>query len=284
MQLCSLYWRFFSNNNNGLHANLQSLSDFKRGFSSFFFLTTQQFTFQPQEHIPIANHYIGFPSFSATKITTPRLEMDSSTEAVRLEKDTSKAATDFNKTIITSNKNENFKVLGDSSAVIGINPANDHEKSTKEVRFDNKVKVFEVPEPQTTEPITVKFSEDIVNMDTSNSGIRTTITPPKKHVRFSCLKHPKQPLSHGLSLLQLLRRRTASPISHKPVAAKKQVRFGALKCQKGKCSDAGFGHSNSDWDEAETRRVFKRECMRFRGLQPLSVMDQTEGDDDWDST
>jgi len=210
--------------------------------------------------------------------------MDSSIETAHLEQETSKVAMDLDKTIVSSDKNEKHKDLGDSSAVIGINPANDNERLTKEVRFDNKVKVFDAPEPQTTEPINVKFSDDIVDIDAPSSGTHSSVTPHKKHVRFSCLKHPKQPLSHGLSLLQLLRRRKASPISHKPVAAKKQVRFGALKCQKGKCSDAGFGHSNSGWDEAETRRVFKRECMRFRGLQPLSVMDQTEGNDDWDST
>lgn len=167
----------------------------------------------------------------------------------------------------------------DTSAVMGINPASGKDKSLRGVRFSAEINVYEVPAFQSPFSTNVTFSDKIVDMDDEDCGNNEMSKRRKKRVRFSCLKHPRQPLSHGLSLLQLLKRHTLGPTPNASVTAKKRVQFGALKCQKTRRVDLDFGQPDSEWDEAETRRVFKRECVKHMAMQPLSSASDASGND-----
>lgn len=181
-----------------------------------------------------------------------------------------------------------------TSAVRGINSADEATASSKKVCFSKQVKVFKAPaELDDQVPTHVTFDEKIVDIsDYINTSLvvhnaRKSPSPPRKRVRFSCLKQPKQPLSHGLALLRMLRRRTYGAMPTSPVTIKKHVRFGALKREKANYSDATFGHRDSEWDEAETRRTFKRECMKVKSVKGFSSLTDgydAEGEDNWDST
>lgn len=199
-------------------------------------------------------------------------------ETACVELETGGIAIDLNNTAIspTYNKNNTVESLEDSSITRGINPASMAEMLPKEVRFSDQVKVIKVPGIQVEKSANVTFSDRVVNIDTPT--LKPVLDPHRKHVRFSCLKHPKQPLSHGLTLLQMLKRGTMGPMFNNPVSSKKQVRFGALKCQKPKLSNSTFGHLETECDEAETRRIFKRECMKHKAMLPSRSVDDGEGD------
>ncbi|KAF1344041.1 hypothetical protein BDV97DRAFT_73062 [Delphinella strobiligena] len=208
-------------------------------------------------------------------------------EAARMENETNVGACALDQTAISNSGYEVPGALEDSSAAVGIHPASECDTSPKEVRFDPQVNVIKIPELQLTEPARVKFNDKVVDIDADVLDHATTTTPSttNKHVRFSCLKQPKQPLSHGMTLLRMLKRRTLGHVSTASLIARKQVRFGALKCHKTSFSDLSFGFRDSRWDEAETRRTFKRECMKYKALQPMSTIKKCdEDDDDWNST
>lgn len=176
--------------------------------------------------------------------------------------------------------------LEDTSIALGINPSSENKHSPKEVRFSESVTVIEVPHMQLPEASHVTFDDSIVDIDTASNSAKTTglSQSPGKHVRFGCLKQPKQPLSHGLSLLRILKRRTIGYLPSDSLKTKKRVRFGALKCQKVRQAGIVLGYRDTAWDEAETRRTFKREILRQKAPQPLSSIDEAEDGDEWDST
>lgn len=208
-------------------------------------------------------------------------------EAAHMENETNGVAFALGQTAISNCGYELPEALEDSSAAVGIHPVSECDTSPKEVRFCPQVNVIKIPDIQITEPAHVKFNDKVVDIDVDmpDRATATTSDNPKKRVRFSCLKQPKQPLSHGMTLLRMLKRRTLGPVTTASVTAKKHVRFGALKCQKTRFSDLSFGFRDSRWDEAETRRTFKREFLKHKALQPMSpIKNYDEDDDDWNST
>ncbi|KAL1297040.1 hypothetical protein AAFC00_004631 [Neodothiora populina] len=193
-------------------------------------------------------------------------------QASRQDQGDSELVTHLSNANVKCNKRKHSASLETSLIAMGINPSNHIGSVTKEVRFSDKVKIYETSKAATAVQSHVSFSDDIVEIGTANCEIESSTASPaiKKQVRFSCLKHPRQPLSHGLKLLQILKRRNGSQFSESTTTAQKRVKFGALKSRKFQHSELAVGPRDGEQDEAETRQVFKREWSKRRASLALT--------------
>ncbi|KAG9838017.1 hypothetical protein KCU63_g12517, partial [Aureobasidium melanogenum] len=102
----------------------------------------------------------------------------------------------------------------------------------------------------------VSFSDEVTNIDTAESThVSPSPSPPKKRVRFGCLKTSvRKHLSHT-SIYKMKNFETVSPL----MTHKKRVRFGCMKCEAHTTAQ-----TNTDVTEllAEEGATFKREKRR----------------------
>ncbi|KAH0081829.1 hypothetical protein KCU96_g11876, partial [Aureobasidium melanogenum] len=124
------------------------------------------------------------------------------------------------------------------------------------VRFNKRVSIVEIPAPEQIQPRRVSFSDEVTNIDTAESThVSPSPSPPKKRVRFGCLKTSvRKHLSHT-SIYKMKNFETISPL----MTHKKRVRFGCMKCEA-----PGTAQTNTDVTEllAEEGATFKREKRR----------------------
>jgi hypothetical protein len=124
------------------------------------------------------------------------------------------------------------------------------------VRFNNKVSIVEIEVPERDHSQRVSFSDEVIDIDTAESTHPSSSpSPPKKRVRFGCLKTSvRKHLSHTF-IYKMKNFEAISPL----MTPKKRVRFG---CMKGEAP--AVGHTNMEVTEllAEEAATFKREKRR----------------------
>lgn len=124
------------------------------------------------------------------------------------------------------------------------------------VRFNKRVSIVEIPAPEQTQNRRVSFSDEVIDIDTAEpTHLSPTPSPPKKRVRFGCLKTSvRKHLSHT-SIYKMKNFETISPF----MTPKKRVRFGCMKSEAPVTTQ-----SNADVTEllAEEAATFKREKRR----------------------
>ncbi|KAK6005065.1 hypothetical protein QM012_007844 [Aureobasidium pullulans] len=124
------------------------------------------------------------------------------------------------------------------------------------VRFNKRVSIVEIPEPEQIQARRVSFSDEVVDIDTAEpTQLSASPSPPKKRVRFGCLKTSvRKHLSHT-SIYKMKNFETISPL----MTPKKRVRFGCMKCE-----GPALTQANTEVTEllAEEAATFKREKRR----------------------
>jgi hypothetical protein len=140
------------------------------------------------------------------------------------------------------------------------------------VRFNNKVSIVEIEVPERIQNQRVSFSDEVIDIDTAEATHPSpSPSPPKKCVRFGCLKTSvRKHFSHS-SIYKMKNFETISPL----MTPKKRVRFG---CMKG---EAPVGtHTNVEVTEllAEEAATFKREKRRGSSSDGDSEMSEQTSD------
>lgn len=124
------------------------------------------------------------------------------------------------------------------------------------VRFNKRVSIVEIPAPEQTQTRRVSFSDEVIDIDTAEpTHLSPTPSPPRKRVRFGCLKTSvRKHLSHT-PIYKMKNFEAISPF----MTPKKRVRFGCMKSEA-----PAITQSNVDVSEllAEEGATFKREKRR----------------------
>ncbi|KAI5237659.1 hypothetical protein E4T43_07976 [Aureobasidium subglaciale] len=112
---------------------------------------------------------------------------------------------------------------------------------TRGVRFNSKVSVVEIRAPDQIQAHRVSFSEEVVDIETAESALPSpSSSPPRKRVRFGCLKKNMKNFD------------AISPL----MTPKKRVRFG---CMKGEAPTITHMHDEVNELLADESATFKRE-------------------------
>jgi hypothetical protein len=142
----------------------------------------------------------------------------------------------------------------------------------KGVRFNSKVSIVEVPAPDQTPVQRVSFSDTVIDIDTA-AIVPSSPSPPKKRVRFGCLKNSvRKHLSH-MPMYKMKSYEAISPF----VTSKKRVRFG---CMKGEAAVVGQSNAGVDDLMADEAATFKREKRRGSSSTEDSEMSEKTTDSD----
>ncbi|KAH0380209.1 hypothetical protein KCU92_g7699, partial [Aureobasidium melanogenum] len=124
------------------------------------------------------------------------------------------------------------------------------------VRFNKRISIVEIPAPEQIQPRRVSFSDEVIDIDTAEpTHVSPSPSPPKKRVRFGCLKTSvRKHLSHT-SIYKMKNFEDISPL----MTHKKRVRFGCMKCET-----PATAQTNTEVTEllAEEGATFKREKRR----------------------
>ncbi|KAI4848298.1 hypothetical protein E4T44_04019 [Aureobasidium sp. EXF-8845] len=171
-----------------------------------------------------------------------------------------------NKSNSTANKSINDSInmsptidLSDlSDALESPNSSDKHKQMAKVrgVRFNNKVSIVEIEVPERIQSQRFSFSDEVIDIDTAESTHSSpSSTPPKKRVRFGCLKTSvRKHLSHT-SIYKMKNYEAISPL----MRPKKRVRFGCMKGEAPVVSQVNMEVTDLLAEEAAT---FKREKRR----------------------
>jgi hypothetical protein len=164
-----------------------------------------------------------------------------------------------NKSILDSvNMSPSIDLSDLSDALESTSSSDKHKQMAKVrgVRFNNKVSIVEIEVPERIQSQRVSFSDEVIDIDTAESTHPSpSPSPPKKRVRFGCLKTSvRKHLSHS-SIYKMKNFDAISPL----MTPKKRVRFG---CMKGE--GPAVTHTNNGVMEllAEESATFKREKRR----------------------
>ncbi|KAI4734945.1 hypothetical protein E4T50_14530 [Aureobasidium sp. EXF-12298] len=124
------------------------------------------------------------------------------------------------------------------------------------VRFNKRISIVEIPAPEQIQPRRVSFSDEVIDIDTAEpTHVSPSPSPPKKRVRFGCLKTSmRKHLSHT-SIYKMKNFEDISPL----MTHKKRIRFGCMKCET-----PATAQTNTEVTEllAEEGATFKREKRR----------------------
>ncbi|KAI4720106.1 hypothetical protein E4T48_03717 [Aureobasidium sp. EXF-10727] len=156
--------------------------------------------------------------------------------------------------------------------------SNQHKGMVKArgVRFNNRVSIVEIPAPEQVQSHRVSFSEEVIDIDTAEPthASSPSPSPPKKRVRFGCLKTGvRKHLSHT-SIYKMKNFETISPL----MTPKKRVRFGCMKCEAPVMTQTNVEVTELLAEEAAT---FKREKRRGSSSDADSEMsDQASWSED----
>jgi hypothetical protein len=160
-----------------------------------------------------------------------------------------------NKSILDSVNMSPSIDLSDLSDALESTSSSDKHKQTAKVggvRFNNKVSIVEIEVPERIQSQRVSFSDEVIDIDTAESTHPSpSPSPPKKRVRFGCLKTSvRKHLSHS-SIYKMKNFDAISPL----MTPKKRVRFG---------EGSAATHTNNEVMEllAEELATFKREKRR----------------------
>lgn len=119
--------------------------------------------------------------------------------------------------------------LSDLSDALSISDNhNTHAPKRKGVRFSDNVSVVEIPAPEQPNAARVSFSDEVIDIDTVEPiHSSPSPSPPKKRVRFGCLKTGvRKHLSHK-PIYKMTNFDAIKPF----IDPKKRVRFGCIKCE-----------------------------------------------------
>lgn len=133
-----------------------------------------------------------------------------------------------------------------------------HKESIKArgVRFNSKISVVEIPAPEQTQAHRVSFSDEIIDIDTAElSSSSQTSSPPRKRVRFGCMKNSVRKHFSHTPIYKMKNFDAISPL----MTSKKRVRFGCMKGEPPTVTHTSEEVSELLADEAAT---FKREKRR----------------------
>lgn len=157
-----------------------------------------------------------------------------------------------------------------------LESSNEHKQMVKArgVRFNNKVSIVEIEVPERIQSHRVSFSDEVIDIDTAETTHSSpSSSPPRKRVRFGCLKTSvRKHLSHT-SIYKMKSFDAISPL----MTPKKRVRFG---CMKGEAP--AVTHINSEVEEllAEEAATFKREKRRGSSSDADSEMSEAFDSED----
>lgn len=115
-----------------------------------------------------------------------------------------------------------------SDALSTSDDHNTHTSKRKGVRFSDNFSVVEIPAPEQPKAARVSFSDEVIDIDTAEpTHSSPSPSPPKKRVRFGCLKTGvRKHLSHK-PIYKMTNFDAIKPF----IDPKKRVRFGCIKCE-----------------------------------------------------
>lgn len=124
------------------------------------------------------------------------------------------------------------------------------------VRFNSKISIVEIPAPEQTQAHRVSFSDEVIDIETAEStNSSPTSSPPKKRVRFGCMKNSVRKHFSHTAIYKMKNFDAISPL----MTPKKRVRFGCMKGEPPTVTQTSEELSELLADEAAT---FKREKRR----------------------